>query len=684
MSPKSLKNLGVGLLALAIACVALAFSASNKRLDIQGPSALAVLPDKSVWLSVDEALWRLDADGARVAVIGARTLAVGGLVGNLVTHPDGRLVASVRDDPTLYFLDPATGKIVQRLLPQWPADLARHSSRAITYAFHDDGRVAISTGGGHAVAVFDANGRFLARSKPGLYEFTNGLWWTESSLWTTDTNGMALVELDATTLARKSRVALTQNHDRRKYLGMAVASQGKGAELVGAAPLATLVRFANGMVEGHAVDAFGNGRQLAFPSIAALEPRDIKWRAGELLLVDGASYSVKRYSAERSALPDFGDARVRGELAALLVKRERLQWQYHACLAAAAVLFALGFAVALRAQGLEKQQALSVAGVDLSQLGTPRLSGWALALMAFQHFWLPTLLLVAAMLFQLAPRLPGVAGDVALAAVLAMVLALFAAILFLARGLRRAADDPHAEALFNYSAVRALETDLGFWSTRQPGEVPRETLMLGSPSGSTRWLVLTNQRLLVFVTNQKDRTLAEEYPRRAIAGLRVLDPAELSWWQRANPLGGGAMLRVQFKDGETLQGSTPARQTAQRMADLLRATAFDAPSVSEMGRAMRGQSRSRTAAPQAQPVLLQMLASLLVPGLGQWMQRRNGTALQMFVAWLITVVMVVTPIVWTLWAPRAAVPPLYGITIAAAYLFICAVAAADTWRMRQR
>jgi hypothetical protein len=679
MTAKTLKNLAVALLALAIACVALAFSASNQRLAIQGPSALAVLPDRSVWLSVDQALWHLDADGARVAVVDGRTLAVGGLIGNLVLHPDGRLVASVRDDPTLYFLDPSSARIVHRLAPQWPTDLARHASRAITFAFHDDGRVAIATGGGHAVAVFDANGRFLGRSRPGLYQFTNGLWWTAGSLWTTDTNGVALVELDAATWREKARVPLVQQEGPWRYLGMAVASEGK------AAPLATVVRFRNGMIEGRAVDVFGNGTQKAFPAQATLEPRDIKWRTGELLLVDGASYSVKRYSDQRAALPDFGDAQVRRELTGLLALRDRLQVQYYAGLVAAVLLFALGFAAALRSQALEKQQALAAAGADLSQLGTPRLSGWALAVMAFQHFWLSLLVFAATALLQYVPRLPGLGKTVVWAVLLALLLVSLAAMFLLLRALRRAASDPQAEALFNYTAVRALETDVGFWSMRKPGEVPRETLMLTSGAGTQRWLVLTNQRLLVFVTNFRDRTLAAEYPRRTIAGLNLLEPSDMRWWQRMQRAGGmGAVLRFKFKDGEVLEGTTPARQTAQRMAELLRATAFDAPTISQMGRALREQSEARKASAQGQPALLQVLGSLLVPGLGQWMQRRNGTALRMFLAWVLVLLVSAVPVVWTLWAPRAAVSPTYVLSVAASYLIICALAAADTWRMRKR
>jgi len=681
---KGLKGIAVVLLALAIASVALAFVASNKRVHIQGPSALAVLPDRSVWLSVDDALWHLDAEGSRLSVVAGNALAVGGLIGNLVLHPDGRLVASVRDDPTLYFLDPSNAQIRTRLLPQWPAELARHSSRSINYAFRDDGRIAIATGGGHAVALFDAAGNYLARTKPGLYEFTNGLWWSGDSLWTTDTNRMALVELDASTLEEKSRAPLLQHEGPWRYLGVAVPSQGKPAPGTQAAPAATLVRFANGMIEGQAADVFANGTQKAFPVMATLEPRDIKWRTGELLLVDGATYSIKRYSDLRQPLQDFGDASVRRELADLLVRRDKLQMQYYAALGVAVVLFCLGFGAAVRAQALEKQQALASSGVDLSQVGTPRLSGLSLAGVALRHLWLAVLLFAIVIVAQLIlPRLAIGPGD-AVAAAAAMLLVLLGGLLALVRGLRRAAADPRCEALFNQAALRALETDLGFWSLRQSGELPRETLMLASPKAGLRWLVLTNQRLLVFVTNLKDRTLAEEYPRRAIANLRLLEPSEMPWWQRWQQVSGlAAVLRFQFRDGETLEGTTPSRRTAQRMAALLQASAFDAPTASQMGRALRDQSRAQ-AAPPAQRALLQAVCSLLVPGLGQWMQRRNGTALRIFVSWLAVLLVVAVPLVWTLWGPRAAVSTRYALLAAAFYLLICAFAATDTWRMRKR
>lgn len=378
MSAKQLKAGAVALLVLAIVAVVFALQASNRRVAIQGPSALAVLADGSVWLSVDDQLWLLDAQGRKRRVAGPSVHGVPGLIGNLVLHPDGQLVASTRDDPTLYVLDAATGAAKSRLSPAWPADLHRHGGRAITYAFHPDGRIAISTGGGHAVALFDAQGRYLARSTPGAYEFSNGLWWSGESLWTTDTNRFALVELDGRTLAEKSRVQLRQATRGWRYLGMAAgAPPGAPAESLG-----SVVRFANGMIRGHVVDVMRDGSQKDFGVGVEMEPRDVKWKGDELLVVDGARYAVARFSANHNPRTNFGDAQVREELAAMPQARERLKRLYHTRLAAAVLLLVAGFALAWRAQSLERGAVPAPAGRGgsrqaIASLLVPGLGQWA-------------------------------------------------------------------------------------------------------------------------------------------------------------------------------------------------------------------------------------------------------------------------------------------------------------------
>lgn len=689
MSSKLLKTVAMLLLALVIAALGAALWASNKRTNIQGPSALVVLPDQSVWVSVDATLWHLDASGKRLAKVDAAQLGLNGPVGNLVRHANGQMIAAVRDDPVLYFLDPVTAAVKSRMTPAWPAELLEHSSRAITYAFNDDGRFAISTGGGHAVALFDAKGAFLARTPPGTYQFTNGLWWAENSLWTTNTNGFELQELDARTLALKSRVSLLQPKGGMKFLGMATPSRAKPSQAAQGAPLATLVRFANGMIVGHATDVFNDGTQADFPAatdaISPIEPRDIQWRGEELLLVDGASYAIKRYSSDRKPLPDFGDAAVRSELAGLLASREVLQTQYNAGLAAAVILFAVGFAAAMWAQLREKKSSLLALNVDLSQVGTPRLSDLQLVMAILKMYWPVMLcLLLAQLLIPAAKRFPDFFKATAPMLVLGMLLLFAGGVLLFVRILRRGRDASESEAIFNFHAMRLLETDVPFWANCQTGELPRETLLMTGPKRGLLWLVLTNQRLLVHASNRKDRTLTASHPRRAIAAVRLLPPHEMSWWQRVQTALslGSATLRFEFKDGSMLEGATASTATARRLVALLQVSAFDAPTASQMAQTLRDQARPKPVSPSSDVAPRQVLASLLIPGLGQWMQGRSGTAMRLFLGWALLAVFFAIPVVWTWWAPRAAIPPGYGVYVAVAYVLTCGLAAFDAWRMR--
>ena len=682
MSIKLLKTVAVLFMLLALGCVAGAFMATNERINIQGPSALAVLPDRTVWVSVDEALWHLDANGGRLAVVNGSAIGVFGRIGNLVVHGNGQLVAQVRNDPGLYFLDPETALVKSRLVPQWPADLGEHGSNAINYAFSDDGRVAIATGGGHAVALFDGEGRFLGRTKPGMYKFTNGLWWSGDTLWTTDTNRQQLVELDGNTLAEKSRVDLQKNCGGWQYLGMAVPSHGQPSGETQQPPLATIVRFANGMIKGHATDVFGDGSQMNFPVVSTPEPRDIKWRGNELLMVDGADYSIKRYSDDRISLEDFGDEQVRTELKAMMAHKSELTGRYNKYLGGAVILFVFGFGFAVFAQMREKKSALANLNVDLSQLGSPRTTERERFLASIKIFW-P--LAVSFLFMLLLPKLLKtglVPHNMLLFVAFLLPLFFILPIMYIFRRAKKHAGDNEIEAIFNYRAVQFLEKDSTFWKVRLPDELPREALMLVSGRGGWSLAVLTTQRLLLFVANLRDRTLSREYPLADVSDIRMLEPDEMSWFQRLkcflNPLGG--ILRIDFKDGSLLSGLVATDQPVRRMAELLHA-ARSGSSFSPVP-PLAAQAQAADKPKRSTKTVQETIASLLIPGLGQWMQRRSGTALIFFVIWLLQL-MVAIPILLAWWNVTTEVSIQTVVMVAFSDVFICSVAAFDAWRMRE-
>lgn len=78
----------------------------------------------------------------------------------------------------------------------------------------------------------------------------------------------------------------------------------------------------------------------------------------------------------------------------------------------------------------------------------------------------------------------------------------------------------------------------------------------------------------------------------------------------------------------------------------------------------------------------QMLASAIVPGLGQWMQGRRGTALIFFLVFATYMLAATIPLIWTLWGHRSEVS-IFMVVIGLLMPFIiAAIAAWDCWNMR--
>jgi len=325
-------------LLIALLLIALDLRVSQRAGELNGPGALAVQSDASqAWLAVDGEIWAFDATGRRRARANLAEIGLAGDIYSLDWHPAAGLLAlRLDDDPLIYLVDPVTLKPAGRIALQWPSELAPHAARAVHLAFAADGRIAASTGGGHAVALFARDGRFLARSALGMYRFTNGLWWAGDSLWTTDTNGLVLKRLDGTTLALQQEVE-TPSPRPTRFLGLARAHPPEAQE---PAPWATVIRFGRDRIAGVVADILPGGSELLFSQTERMEPRDLAWLGRELLVVDGHSRSVLRWNAAHQPLTPFGDADSQRELHEAAQLQQRLHWLHQGLTAAAIGLVA--------------------------------------------------------------------------------------------------------------------------------------------------------------------------------------------------------------------------------------------------------------------------------------------------------------------------------------------------------
>lgn len=660
------KAIAVACLLAAIGAAALAFVSSERAVRIQGPSAMAAIADGTLWLGVDEELWFFDADGTRRSRVEVQQAGLPGAPSQLVPHPGGAVVATVRDDPALYFIDPATRRVVRQLTPRWPDDLARHAARAIHLAIHADGRFAIATGGGHAVALFDPEGGFIARTKTGSYEFTNGLWWTSQGLWTTDTNRFQLKLLDGATLELLRSVQLPARGPMWA-LGSTTPHPAAGDST----PLVTLFRFANGMVKGRVVDAFGDGREIEFQHKGGMEPRDLLWHGGELLVTDGLSQSVLRWSAARESLAPFGDEASRTELQQHVADKIQYRARYGWLLGAAGALFLVGLGFALRAQRMAQA---SVASEFHNTM--PRSLPWSESKRQWRNgvriLWpigLPIVLLLLAEFSVPWLRSLPVKVQWALlitALVLAVPAVLLAPFLF-NRRLRRFATQEAYEDFFNRYAMSLRRRSAALRAALRPDEQVLDGLIV-TRLGSATWLVHTDQRWLIFSVHIGSQILRAAHPASAVtaAGTQPGDvrPRRCRWLAGWAPVIG--WLEIGFRDGSVLAGKVTAPTVAQRMVERAR----------QQGAALSPQAAGVTPRRRS---LHTAIASAVVPGLGQWIQRRNGSALAMFLVWSVFSLAISIPLAWTLFGPRAAVSTSHAAQVALAQLTISAVAAFDAW-----
>ncbi|HET9483999.1 MAG TPA: hypothetical protein VFO79_08580, partial [Xanthomonadales bacterium] len=505
MNTSLLKGLAIALLVVAIALAGAAIRWQLEAGAILGPGALVATSRGEVWLQLDHALLRLDGEGRLLHEDDVATLGLPRPSAHLARHPDGRVVAVLANDATLYYLDAGSARVEHTVRPRWPADLARHGARAVHVAFADDGRIAISTGGGHAVATFDPQGAFLARTRDAAYRFTNGLWWDGDTLWTTDTNRFRLKQLDGRTLAVMRTIDLPRSN-AAPFLDAAEPFRGERS----GAPLAALTRLRDGMIVGRVVLVDADGTERGLPHEDTLEPVDIEWLGESLVASDGASFELRRWTIAGAVQPPFGEPALQQRLRDRAGLRATLKREQRLLVGLAIAIFAAAFGLAVVE---ERSRRADAPALDLRGLGTPILG--ARELMRRQLRALGPLLIVVPALIVGGAALrafvfPGPSHALERLAIGTFFLALLGVVVWLERDrLRRVAQSAELEPAMNALAVRRLvrssRTSLGLLE----GESVRETFMW--QGDGLRWVVVTDQRVLLFKATLLDHRLEAGY-----------------------------------------------------------------------------------------------------------------------------------------------------------------------------
>jgi hypothetical protein len=669
--PSSTQKLGplqiaaITLLALSLLCVMLALRANAREGDSLGPQTLGVVRDK-VWIADESALLIVDGKGQPLSEHSFAGLGVES-IGSIVAVPGAGVLIASRDSSTLKLLDAQDAHLLRQVELQFPASLGRSASNALwlaTSPADTEGHfsLAVATGGNHAVARFDDQGRFLARSKDGLYSFTNGLWFAEDSWWTTDTNRFVLRRLQRDSLAQVDSIALSAEPSRR-FLGAAIASRAS-VQQQGKTPVASVVRLKNNMMTGHVVEVFADGSESAYPMPDDAEPMDLAWHDTELLVIDGNQGKVLRFDQQQRALPAFGDQALLTRFARSAAQRHASHFAYQAWLAGALLCFVFaGILVVIASRKQAKQAATDIA-IPASHVAPSQLD----FLRVWWHcYWPGAVLWLSFIWLQLGGMRPLIqffrAWHISPLSAALLTGAAFICIelpwlLWMLPRQRKLAEDPQNEAVLNLQGLLFLRARKAWPDLMREGEQPREVIACYLPR--VAFLLLTNQRLLSFKRGIDGAHLEHSWERSEIVSAHFDDLSGLRGLARLRKLWSRGHLDIRTRDGLSLRYRVTASSVARRICALL--TQCPAPAAQTACDAVANVHTGYG------PGWLQILASALLPGLGQWLQRRPRSALLFFGYGAVIFSFVVLPVAWALWTRHTGVSPHTALLAAALWL----------------
>ena len=348
----------------------------------------------------------------------------------------------------------------------------------------------------------------------------------------------------------------------------------------------------------------------------------------------------------------------------------------------------LGMATYSRHKKLASREV--VAERSTSTVGTPLLSGGQIfkqwLWVVFWPFFVRLTIVLFCVYWLVGKVLPyalknGLAGHWALPSTLILIVGLpaFLAALWQHRRYQRLSAKPHYEATLNRSAMKWLLEYDDWDKVKQDGEVPRETLSFQGPwpRWKRHWLVVTNRRVLQFAVSPRERRMAKEWSRSAVllaqspvypmAGAGDVNrPDLLPHW-----LVPQVNLILQFNTGEVITGICPSTAAAKRTAQLLTQSRAS-PNLQASHQKIHNEklaSRGRR--------WHQVLASALVPGLGQWLQDRFVTGTVYFTAAFLLVLLGIGPILWAMSGPKMHVDMFSKAISSFWWLLLMAVSAWD-------
>lgn len=257
------------------------------------------------------------------------------------------------------------------------------------------------------------------------------------------------------------------------------------------------------------------------------------------------------------------------------------------------------------------------------------------------------------------------------------VAAILAALAWNASKAQRQSKLAKFEPLYNLGALVWLKRSRAWRDLCRDDEHPLEVIQTFVPHPG--YLLLTNQRLLHFRQGSAPQPDdAWEYGNIVSAKVGEEPPDAVKKWNAAK-LSAFAHLSIDAGEYQAVIYRILSRCTATRICSNLCGIPAHPPTPDKPAPDKAAQDGKEIGKPWQQT-----LCAALVPGLGQWMQRRTGTALSLFLAAACILTFMLFPLAMTLINGSADVCPSVEWKYAKVWGFLSLISALDAWSMARQ
>jgi len=557
---------------LGVAIILVLLFAYGSSLSRSLPKTRGLLPVSSdrIWLIYDREIWVMNAAGQRLAIKRADEFGIDGRILNATLTPQGKVLIGSAGAAELIPVSPGDYSVDEPITLQWPADTAIAYFRSpLHLAVDAQNNILVSTWLADTAWLFAPDGEFLASIAPEPGVNISGIFSSAEGWWTTDTYNAKLRLLDAQTLASVQTIdpSVLSLQGVYRTFGALLLSQGNPRD-DGALPIATTAWYGFAQMSGQVVDIFANGSIKEYPTQRLKNVGAFAWFKGELLVVDDKTPRIARYDAARRQITDFGDVELRADFEN--IRQQRYPWTYFSG-PAPLVLIILLLAGYLTLRWYSKSLPAPQKDRGLPyRIGTPDIGDDRLFYRFQMRMARPVLVGGAGIFFvfllQLAlnfggemwlrenlggPAVHTLEGTVMLLYIV-MILIIVALSLPNALWARKRLRDPQYEGILNRDGLRWLTDSRDWEKVRQSGEQPRESTIFRIGL-MPYWLLITNQRVLLFQVTATKRLLKKKWPLNAMVWAKFTAPST---------------LKIKLAN-DSLTGICASGVTAERIASLL-------------------------------------------------------------------------------------------------------------------